>query len=90
MTSVAVSPSRAQLFVAVQAQGYTDAGKIAVFALDGNYICAYDAGVQPDMILVNEESGLVLTATKASRGKVKTRRIPRAASRSWTCSSRKP
>ena len=64
MTSVAVSPSRAQLFVAVQAQGYTDAGKIAVFDLDGNYICAYDAGVQPDMILVNEESGLVLTANE--------------------------
>lgn len=64
MTSVAVSPLRAQLFVAVQAQGYTDAGKIAVFDLDGNYICAYDAGVQPDMILVNEESGLVLTANE--------------------------
>ena len=54
MTSVAVSADGTKLAVAVQAEGYADNGRVAVFACNADgtltFESAYETGVQPDMV----------------------------------------
>ena len=68
MTSVAVSPDGATLAVALQAEGYADAGRAALFtcAEDGSLILkgVVTVGVQPDMITFADNS----TALTADEG----------------------
>ena len=54
MTSVAVSPNGKLLAASIQAEGYADNGRAAIFSCnrDGSltFITAVETGVQPDMI----------------------------------------
>ena len=56
MTSVSASEDGRLLAIALQAEGYNDCGKIALFTVneDGSISLSkiYDAGIQPDMILI--------------------------------------
>ena len=65
MTSVAVSPDSATLAAALQAEGYNDAGRVALFACnaDGSLTLRglVETGVQPDMVTF-AGSSTVLTA----------------------------
>ncbi|MDD5944464.1 MAG: choice-of-anchor I family protein [Clostridia bacterium] len=65
MTSVAVSPSGDRIAIAIQAEGYADNGRAAIFNCnDDGSIKLYkivETGVQPDMITFYDEN-TVLTA----------------------------
>ena len=65
MTSVAVSPDGKTLAAALQAEGYNDAGRVALFtcSADGSLTLAklVTVGVQPDMVTFADNS-TVLTA----------------------------
>ena len=65
MTSVAVSPDRSRLAVAMQAENYADNGVVALFACstDGSLelLSVVSVGVQPDM-LTFADNGTILTA----------------------------
>ena len=65
MTSVAVSPDRSRLAVAIQAENYADNGVVALFACstDGSLelLSVVSVGVQPDM-LTFADNGTILTA----------------------------
>ena len=65
MTSVAVSPDGSTLAAAIQAAGYNDAGRVALFTCgaDGSLTLTRLAavGVQPDMVTF-ADNGTVLTA----------------------------
>lgn len=66
MTSVAVSPDGTKLAAAVQAEGYADRGRAAVFTCneDGTltFEQAYETGVQPDMVTFTPDGSRILTA----------------------------
>lgn len=65
MTSVAVSPDQSTLAVALQAEGYADAGRVAIFTCgaDGSLTLKglVETGIQPDMVTFASDS-IVLTA----------------------------
>ena len=65
MTSVAVSPDGTMLAAALQAQGYADTGRVALFTCgaDGSLTLSkvVEVGVQPDMVTF-ADNGTVLTA----------------------------
>lgn len=65
MTSVAISPDSATLAAALQAEGYHDAGRVALFACnaDGSLTLRglVETGVQPDMVTF-ADNDTVLTA----------------------------
>ena len=65
MTSVAVSPDGTMLAAALQAQGYADTGRVALFTCgaDGSLTLSkvVEVGVQPDMVTFADD-GTVLTA----------------------------
>ena len=65
MTSVAVSPDSATLAAALQAEGYSDAGRVALFTCnaDGSLTLKglVETGVQPDMVAF-VDNDTVLTA----------------------------
>ena len=65
MTSVAVSPDGTRLAAALQAEGYADAGRVALFTCgeDGSVVLEnlVTVGVQPDMVTF-ADNGTVLTA----------------------------
>jgi hypothetical protein len=65
MTSVAVSPDGEYLAAAIQAEDYTQPGRVALFtcSADGSltYVRAYETGVQPDMVVFADD-GTLLTA----------------------------
>ncbi len=67
MTSVAVSPDGQQLAIALQAQGHTEAGRVARFscATDGSLslLEVITVGVQPDM-LCYADNNTILTANE--------------------------
>ena len=54
MTSVSISGDGKLLAVAIQAEGYTDNGRVAVFTCEADgtlkFEAAYETGVQPDMV----------------------------------------
>ena len=68
MTSVAVSADGSKLAVAVQAAGYADNGRVAVFTCneDGTltFAKAYETGVQPDMVTFTPDDTKILTANE--------------------------
>ena len=65
MTSVAVSPNGRILAVALQAEGYSDAGRVALFSCDTDgdleLTRVVEVGVQPDMVTFADDN-TVLTA----------------------------
>ncbi|MDY4970863.1 MAG: choice-of-anchor I family protein [Lachnospiraceae bacterium] len=68
MTSVAVSPNGKLLAAAIQAEGYADNGRAAIFNCndDGSltFIKAVETGVQPDMITFTPNGNSILTANE--------------------------
>ncbi len=68
MTSVAVSADGAKLAVAIQAEGYADSGRVAVFTCnpDGTltFEQAYETGIQPDMVTFTPDDSKILTANE--------------------------
>lgn len=68
MTSVAVSADGTKLAVAVQAEGYADNGRVAVFACNADgtltFESAYETGVQPDMVTFTPDDTKILTANE--------------------------
>lgn len=68
MTSVAVSPDNKTLAVAIQAEGYAENGRVAVFNCeqDGTltFVKAVETGVQPDMVTFTPNGQLILTANE--------------------------
>lgn len=68
MTSVAVSPNGKLLAVSIQAEGYADNGRAAIFSCnrDGSltFITAAETGVQPDMITFTPNGNRILTANE--------------------------
>lgn len=65
MTSVAVSPNGTRLAAAIQAEGYDQPGRVALFTCnaDGSlaFEKAYETGVQPDMVTF-ADNNMILTA----------------------------
>ena len=65
MTSVAVSPDSATLAAALQAEGYNDAGRVALFTCNADGTLTLkglvETGVQPDMVTF-ADNNTVLTA----------------------------
>ena len=68
MTSVAVSSDGTKLALAIQAEGYEDSGRAAIFTCNADgtltFEAAYDTGVQPDMITFTPDDSKVLTANE--------------------------
>ena len=68
MTSVAVSADGTKLAAAIQAEGYADNGRVAVFTCneDGTltFEQAYETGVQPDMVTFTPDDSRILTANE--------------------------
>lgn len=68
MTSVAVSADGTKLAAAIQAEGYTDSGRVALFTCneDGTltFEKAYETGTQPDMVTFTPDDSRVLTANE--------------------------
>lgn len=68
MTSVAVSPDGAKLAVAVQAEGYADAGRVAIFGCNPDGTLDFErtvtTGVQPDMVTFTDDGAYILTANE--------------------------
>ncbi|MDO4502179.1 MAG: choice-of-anchor I family protein [Coriobacteriia bacterium] len=64
MTSVSVSPDGSKIAVAIQAQGYADAGSVALFACaaDGSLqlLSTVQAGVQPDMLTFADDKTILV------------------------------
>ena len=68
MTSVAVSADGTKLAAAVQAEGYADNGRVAVFTCNADgtltFEQAYETGVQPDMVTFTSDDSRILTANE--------------------------
>lgn len=68
MTSISISPDGKILAVAIQAEGYADKGRVALFTcnIDGTltFIKTVEVGVQPDMVTFTEEGNKILTANE--------------------------
>ncbi len=65
MTSIAVSPDRTRLAVAIQEEAYDEPGRVAIFDCDSDgalsFVTAYETGVQPDMVIF-ADNNTVMTA----------------------------
>lgn len=68
MTSVAISPDGALLAAAIQAEGYDDNGRIALFTCNADgglsFKVAIEAGVQPDMVVFTPDGSKILVANE--------------------------
>lgn len=68
MTSVAVSPDGTKLAVAIQAEGYADNGRVALFTCNADgtlaFIQTVETGVQPDMVTFTPDGSKILTANE--------------------------
>lgn len=68
MTSVAISPDGTLLAAAIQAEGYADNGRVALFTCnaDGSlsFLVAIETGVQPDMVTFTPDGTKILTANE--------------------------
>lgn len=66
MTSVAVSPDGSTLAVALQAEDYTAAGRVALFTCNQDGTLSFEktftVGVQPDMVTFTSDGSRILTA----------------------------
>lgn len=72
MTSVAVSPDGTKLAVAIQAEGYADSGRVALFscAADGSLtlLSTVTVGVQPDMVVFANDDTVLSADEGEPRG----------------------
>ena len=68
MTSVSISGDGKLLAAAIQAEGYTDNGRVAVFTCNADgtltFQAAYETGVQPDMVTFTPDGSRILTANE--------------------------
>lgn len=64
ITSVDINTKLDIIGIAVQGEKYTDNGSIVLFDYDGNYLCHFEAGVQPDMITFTKDGKYALTANE--------------------------
>ena len=68
MTSVSISPDGTKLAAAIQADGYNDNGRAAIFTCNADGTLTFDraieTGVQPDMITFAENGAYILTANE--------------------------
>lgn len=64
MTSVAVDSVHDRIAVALQAEEYTESGRILLLDYDFNTIASYTVGVQPDMVTFTHDGELVLSANE--------------------------
>ncbi|MBM6947865.1 choice-of-anchor I family protein [Mordavella massiliensis] len=68
MTSVAVSADGTKLAAAIQAAGYADSGRVALFTCNADgtltFDQAYETGVQPDMVTFTPDDSRILTANE--------------------------
>ncbi len=64
ISSVAVSKDSKKVAIALQAEKDEANGRALVLDADGNFIAAYEVGVQPDMITFTPDSNYVLTANE--------------------------
>ncbi|MDF2838176.1 MAG: Ig domain protein group 2 domain protein, partial [Paenibacillus sp.] len=65
LTSVDINTATDRIFVAVQAEGAMEEGKILALDYSGNLVAEYEAGVQPDMIKSTPNGDYVMTADEA-------------------------
>ena len=64
MTSVAVDTINNHIAVALQAQGYADAGRIVLLDYDFKLIASYEVGIQPDMVTFTHDGRMLLSANE--------------------------
>lgn len=68
MTSVSISPDGENLAVALQAEGYNDNGRVAIFKCNSDgtlsFIRTIETGVQPDMVTYTDDGKYILTANE--------------------------
>lgn len=68
MTSVTVSADGTKLAAAIQAAGYADSGRVALFTCNADgtltFDQAYETGVQPDMVTFTPDDSRILTANE--------------------------
>lgn len=62
MTSVSYSDEKKLLAVAVQDEDYKNNGHIVILDKDGNFVEAYESGVQPDMVTFTKDGKYILSA----------------------------
>ena len=62
MTSVSYSNEKNLLAVAVQDEDYKNNGHIVILDKDGNFVEAYESGVQPDMVTFTKDGKYILSA----------------------------
>lgn len=62
MTSVSYSDEKNLLAVAVQDEDYKNNGHIVILDKDGNFVEAYESGVQPDMVTFTKDGKYILSA----------------------------
>lgn len=62
MTSVSYSDEKKLLAVAVQNNDYDKNGHIVILDKDGNFVEAYESGVQPDMVTFTKDGKYILSA----------------------------
>ena len=68
MTSVAISPDGKTLAAAIQADGYAENGRVALFTCENDgtlkFVKAIEVGVQPDMVTFTPDGSKLLTANE--------------------------
>ncbi|MEH7274971.1 choice-of-anchor I family protein [Neobacillus vireti] len=65
LTSIEMNTANDTIVAAVQAEDYTQNGKIIVMNYDGDIQKTYDAGVQPDMVKLTADGKYILSANEA-------------------------
>lgn len=64
MTSVAVNSELGIVAVALQEEGYTQPGRVAVLSTEGALIAVFEAGCQPDMVTFTPDGSKMLVANE--------------------------
>lgn len=64
MTSVSINSSKGIVAVALQAEAYDAAGKVAILSTEGTLLALLDAGVQPDMVTFTPDESTILVANE--------------------------
>ena len=62
MTSVSYSDEKKLLAVAVQDEDYKNNGHIVILDKDGDFVEAYESGVQPDMVTFTKDGKYIISA----------------------------
>lgn len=64
ITSVDVNTERDLVAIAVQSSEYDKNGMIVTMTYDGEFAAAYEAGVQPDMVVFTPDGSIILSANE--------------------------